>query len=90
MRKQIKKWGNALIISFSAEEKAIYNIKEGDICHPLLLFKILSSQPGKQGREKAQAHNPSEIDIRSNIRERARNNTATKFSRTDVFKREET
>ena len=31
MRKQIKKWGNALIISFSAEEKAIYDIKEGDI-----------------------------------------------------------
>jgi hypothetical protein len=31
MKKQIKRWGKSLIISFDEEEQEIYNLKEGTI-----------------------------------------------------------
>lgn len=30
MKKLIKKWGNNLVISFSKEEKELYNLRQGD------------------------------------------------------------
>ncbi len=30
MRKQIKKWGESLIISFDKEDQKVYNIEHGD------------------------------------------------------------
>ena len=31
MKKQLKEWGNSLVITFSPEEQRIYGLKEGDI-----------------------------------------------------------
>ncbi|MEK6935971.1 MAG: hypothetical protein AABW67_04220 [Nanoarchaeota archaeon] len=31
MKKQLKKWGNNLVLSFTIEEEKLYGLKEGDV-----------------------------------------------------------
>lgn len=50
MKKEIKKYGDSLVITFTAEEKRIYNIKEGMIADiDDIVFYEKKGEPIKEG-----------------------------------------
>ncbi|KKM90145.1 hypothetical protein LCGC14_1241430 [marine sediment metagenome] len=51
MKKQIKKWGRSLVISFDEEEQRVYEIKEGSILD-LTDMVILNREVRKNGNKK--------------------------------------